>query len=82
MFLNKRSLISLRALDSLGYYYSVKDGVMTINKGALVAMKDQKVRNMYKLVGKTILGGAVMVEPHYEKFSSSSKEVTREKRMQ
>ena len=52
---------------------------MTINKGALVAMKSQKMRNLYKLVGKTILGKVLVVEPCHERFSSSFEEVIRVK---
>ena len=69
----------IRGFRYLGYDYSSKDGMMTINKDALVAMKVQKVRNLYKLVGKTILGGAAVVEPHHERFLSNSKEVARVK---
>ena len=29
----RKSLISLRALDNLGYVFSIKNGIMKINKG-------------------------------------------------
>ncbi|POO03999.1 hypothetical protein TorRG33x02_003030 [Trema orientale] len=56
-------------LDTMGYDYSVKDGVMTINKGDLVVMNAQKI------IGKTILGRARSVEPLHEESSSRVKEV-------
>jgi hypothetical protein len=54
----KKNLISLGTLDSLGYSYSAKDGVMKITKGALLAMKGEKIGNLYKLLGNTVTGGA------------------------
>jgi hypothetical protein len=63
----KKNLISLGTLDSLGYGYSAKDGVMKITKGAMVIMKGKKIGNLYKLLGDTVTGGAVVstsVEPN------------------
>ena len=57
-----RSLISMGALYTLGYEYFAKGGFMEVRKGALVAMKGKKVKNMYKLIGKTVVGGAMKVE--------------------
>ena len=56
----KKNLISLGTLDSLGYGYSAKDGVMKITKGAMVIMKGKKICNLYKLLGDTITGRAAM----------------------
>lgn len=60
------SLISLGALDNLGYDFSTKNDIMKINKGALMAMKRKKEKNLYTLIGKTILDRAMKVEPHHE----------------
>ena len=35
----RKNLISLGALDDLGYSYSLKGGIMKITKGSLMAMK-------------------------------------------
>jgi hypothetical protein len=56
----KKNLISLGTLDSLGYGYLAKDGVMKITKGAMVIMKGKKIGNLYKLPGDTITGGAAV----------------------
>jgi hypothetical protein len=39
----KKNLISLGTLDSLGYGYSAKNGVIKITKGAMVIMKGNKI---------------------------------------
>ncbi|KAK2983620.1 hypothetical protein RJ640_023154 [Escallonia rubra] len=54
----KKNLISLGTLDSIDCSMSIKDGVMKVSKGAMVIMKGQKIGNMYKLMGKTVIGGA------------------------
>ncbi|KAK2985408.1 hypothetical protein RJ640_002988 [Escallonia rubra] len=33
-------------------------GVMKVSKGAMVTMKGQKTKNLYKLIGNTVIGGA------------------------
>ncbi|GMN61560.1 hypothetical protein TIFTF001_030647 [Ficus carica] len=33
-----------------------------VKRGALVAMKGEKVKNLYKLIGKTVVGGAISRE--------------------
>ena len=48
-----------------------------INKGALIAMKGKKVKDLHTLIGKTILGGVMKVEPHYEESFTSVKEVVK-----
>ena len=45
----KKNLISLGTLDSLGYSYLAKNGVMKISKAAMVIMKG----NLYKLLRDT-----------------------------
>ena len=67
MFLDYGSLISLGALDTLGCEYSAKQGgFIEARRSALVAMKGEKVRNLYMLIRKTIVGRAMKVEPTYE----------------
>ena len=58
----KKNLISLGTLDSNGYYYKSKNGLMKVSKGVMVVMKGQKREcNIYKLLGNTIVGGATAV---------------------
>ena len=58
----KKNLISLGTLDSNGYYYKSENWLMKESKGAMVVMKGQKGEgNIYKLLGNTIVGGAVTV---------------------
>ena len=58
----KKNLISLGTLNSNGYCYKSKNGLMKVSKGAMVVMKGQKVEgNIYKLLGNTIVGGVVAV---------------------
>ncbi|KAK3042297.1 hypothetical protein RJ639_001892 [Escallonia herrerae] len=54
----KKNLIFLGTLDSIDCSISIKGGVMKVNKGAMVIMKGQKTGNLYKLMGKTVIGGA------------------------
>ncbi|KAK2965970.1 hypothetical protein RJ640_018325 [Escallonia rubra] len=54
----KKNLISLGTLDSIDCSISIKGGVMKVSKGAMVIMKGQKTKNLYKLMGKTVIGGA------------------------
>ena len=49
----KKNLISLGVLDSSGYKFTSQNGVLKVSKGALVVMKDKKVRNLYRLKGST-----------------------------
>ncbi|KAG8472415.1 hypothetical protein CXB51_035361 [Gossypium anomalum] len=53
----KRNLISLSTLDSKGYRYTAKSGVLKISKGSLVVMKGQrKTAKLYVLQGSTVTG--------------------------
>ncbi|KAK2979458.1 hypothetical protein RJ640_015087 [Escallonia rubra] len=54
----KKNFISLGTLDSIDCSISIKCGVMKVSKGAMMIMKGQKTRNLYKLIGNTIIGGA------------------------
>ena len=49
----KKKLISLGVLDSDGYTFIGRNEVLKVSKGALVVMKEEKVRNLYKLKGST-----------------------------
>ncbi|KAG8483801.1 hypothetical protein CXB51_022649 [Gossypium anomalum] len=52
-----RNLISLSTLDSKGYRYTAKSGVLKIFKGSLVVMKGQrKTVKLYVLQGSTVTG--------------------------
>ncbi|KAG8471703.1 hypothetical protein CXB51_036524 [Gossypium anomalum] len=57
----KRNLISLSTLDSKGYRYTAKSGVLKISKGSLVVMKGQrKTAKLYVLQGSTVTGDAAV----------------------
>jgi hypothetical protein len=57
----EKKLISLGILDSNNYGYKSVDGVMKVTKGAMVVMKGQKnSKNIYKLLGSTIVGEIVL----------------------
>ena len=49
----KKNLISLGVLDSDAYKCTSQNGVLKVSKGALVVMKEEKVRNIYRLKGST-----------------------------
>ena len=58
----KKNLISLGTIDSDGFRYKSENGIMIVLKGVMIMMKGQKVDdNIYKLLGSTIVGGAVVV---------------------
>ena len=67
----------VRTLDNLGYVFSIKNGIMKINKGVFIAMKEKKVKKLYTLIKKTILSGTMKVEPNHEKSFMSIKEVVK-----
>ncbi|KAK2992130.1 hypothetical protein RJ640_019386 [Escallonia rubra] len=54
----KKNLISVGTLDSRDCSISIKGGVIKVSKGAMVITKGQKIRNLYKLIGNTVIGGA------------------------
>ncbi|KAG8486247.1 hypothetical protein CXB51_019546 [Gossypium anomalum] len=57
----KRNLISLSTLDSKGYRYIAKSGVLKIFKRSLAVMKGQrKIVKLYVLQGSTVTGDAVV----------------------
>ncbi|KAL5563946.1 hypothetical protein UlMin_033693 [Ulmus minor] len=48
----KKNLISLGTLDSLGYGFSAKGGLLKVCKGSLIVMKGEKAGNLYRLLGE------------------------------
>jgi hypothetical protein len=59
----EKNLISLGPLDSNGYGYKFEGGVLKVTKGAMVVIKGQiNSKNIYKLLGSTVVGGIVSVE--------------------
>ena len=62
----RRCLISLEVLGTLRCDVSVEHGIINIARGASRVMKDKKVISMYKLIGKTTVGGDIKVELCYD----------------
>ena len=63
----EKNLISLGILDSNGYGYKSVDRVMKVTKGAMVVMKGQiNSKNIYKLLGSTVVGRITSVEYEYD----------------
>ena len=59
----RKNLISLGTLDYNKFSYKSTSGIMKENKGVMTVMKGQKLaRNIYKLLGTTIVGGVATVE--------------------
>jgi hypothetical protein len=59
----EKNLISFGTLKSNGYSYKSEGGVMKVTKGAMIVMKGQKSsKNIYKLLGSTVVGGIASVE--------------------
>jgi hypothetical protein len=58
----KKNLILLGTIYSNGYNCKSENGIMKVSKGAMVAMKGQKISsNVYKFLGNTILGGVAAI---------------------
>ena len=57
----KKNLISLGVLDSCGHKFTGFDGTLKVSKGALVVMKAQRTRNLYKPIGRTQVNGTALV---------------------
>ena len=57
----RKNLISLGVLDDLGYSYSSKGGIMKITKCALMVMKGQKIRTLYRLIRNTVVGRVAII---------------------
>ena len=65
----KKNLISLGVLDSNGYKFTGQNGVLKVSKGALIAMKAEKVRNLYRLEGSTQVSEVAIVSDKTEEVS-------------
>ena len=50
----------MNTLNSLGYKYSGRDGVIKVSKESLIVMKGNKVYNIYFLQGSTVIGSIVV----------------------
>src|SRR4051812_21382064 len=57
----KRSLISLSTLESQGYRYHARRGVLTVFRGSRIAMKGDFIRGQYLLRGSAISGEVTAV---------------------
>lgn len=51
----RRNLISLGVLDSKGYNYSARSGVIKVTHSIRVLMKEDKCENLYQLIGTIIV---------------------------
>eukprot|EP00253_Pinus_taeda_P022622 PITA_22622 len=70
----KKNLISLGVLDSNGYKFTGQNDVLKVFKGALVVMKVEKVRNIYRLKGSTQISPNQQVQLEARSFGDSRKE--------
>src|SRR3954465_9642701 len=59
----KRSLISLSTLDSQGYRYHARRGVLTVCRSSRTAMRGDLIRGQYLLRGSAVAGEATAVGP-------------------
>ena len=57
----KKNLIYLGVLDACGHKFTGFDGTLKVSKGALVVMKAQMTRNLYKMVGRMQVNGTPLV---------------------
>src|SRR3954469_24014582 len=57
----KRSLLSMSTLDSKGYRYHARRGVLTVCRGSSTAIKGDLVRGQYLLRGSAVSGEATAV---------------------
>ena len=57
----KRSLISLSTLDSQGYRYHARRGVLTVCRSSRTAMRGDLIRGQYLLRGSAVAGKAAAV---------------------
>ena len=57
----KRNLISLGALEPMGYTIKVKNRTLMILKDIIVVMKELKKNGFYDLQGETIIGNSTVV---------------------
>jgi hypothetical protein len=63
----EKNLISLGTLDSNKFSYYSEGEIMKVVKGAMVVMKGEKnSKNIYKLLGNTVVGGATSMESKFD----------------
>jgi len=59
----EKNLISLGTLEFNRFGYKFEGGIMKVINGAMVVMKGQKnYKNIYKLLGNTVVGGVAFME--------------------
>ena len=54
----RENLISWQSLEAIGYQYSSEGGVLDVSKGALVVLKGEMSRGLYRLIRNVQTGGA------------------------
>ncbi len=57
----KQNLILVGLLESKGFKISMENGTLKILNGALVVMMPTRHRNLYFLIGSTVVGGTIIV---------------------
>ena len=57
----KKNLISLGALESKGFVWIIRDGVLDVISGALLVMKGTRKNNLYYYNGNIVIGVVAMV---------------------
>ena len=63
----KKNLISLGALHANDFGYKTHNDCIKVNKGVLIVMKEKMTtRNIYRLVGDTVVGGAAVAESDHD----------------
>ena len=56
MYLNwKKTLISICALEALGFEVSIRDGILKMTRGSMVVLKGIWRNNLYYLKGSTVI---------------------------
>ncbi|KAI9177171.1 hypothetical protein LWI28_011918 [Acer negundo] len=69
----KKNLISLGVLDSSGYKVTMEGGVLKVVRGAFLAMKGTRQRNLYFLDGYTVTGRATVSSSSDDEASDTSR---------
>lgn len=60
----KRNLISLGMLESNGFWFKSKSGIVKIFKGTQLIIKGIKRNCLYSLVGSTVIGLSIVAAQH------------------
>ena len=61
----KRNLISLSILDQIGCSFKAENGSLKVVRGSLVIMKGVKMKGLYILDARTIIGSVSNVQNQY-----------------